>query len=40
MIAGSGEFTAKAERWLSVATTIAIVDGIAVGIMIGVCTAR
>jgi hypothetical protein len=39
MIAGWGEFTAKAERWLSVVTTIAIADGTAVGIMIGVCTA-
>jgi hypothetical protein len=42
MIAGLGEFTAKAERWLSVVTTIVIViaDGTAVGIMIAVCTAR
>jgi hypothetical protein len=40
MIAGLGEITAKAERWLSVVTTIVIADGIAVLIMIGVCTAR
>ena len=40
MIAGLGEFMAKAERWLSAAITIAIADGIAVLIMIELCTAR
>jgi hypothetical protein len=40
MIAGLDEFTAKAVRWLSVVTTIAIADGTAVGIMIAVFTAR
>ena len=37
---GFGRVHGESRTVLSVATTIAIVDGIAVGIMIGVCTAR
>jgi hypothetical protein len=40
MTAGLDEFMAKAELSLSVVTVIMIADGIAVGIMTEVCTAR